>query len=537
MTIDAWLKAAVADAEERGLPNLKPLLEGLAISTSLLRRAGFNQRADGMDVPQTEDGPKSSSGQEAPPLESERLAPAAIPPATLALQQQPDPLHLEEFGRRLRAGATTALEATEACLRRIEENDEALNAFILVLGDEARQQAREADAELAAGHDRGPLHGVPMSIKDLFDIRGHATTAASHVRSGHVAAHDADAVIYLRRAGAIFIGKTNLHEFAFGTTNEDSAFGAVHHPLNPAYSPGGSSGGSAASVAAGMALATLGTDTGGSIRIPSAACGLVGFKPTLGEVSTDGAVPLSATLDHVGPLAQSVTDAWHLHQALIGRPMSRPLVPRPLSGITFGVPSRYFCDLLQPEVREQFELALESIRRSGAKIDEVSITHADYIATIYLQLVLGEAAAYHAATLESLPQRYTAPVRLRLEMARYVLAEDYRRATAGRCILQREVDAALASREALLLPTLPITAPRIGQAEVTIDGTAHPVRNLMLRLTQLFNITGHPAVSLPVGRGQNGFPVGLQIVGRHHETDGLMQTALAVERRFKTMKT
>jgi aspartyl-tRNA(Asn)/glutamyl-tRNA(Gln) amidotransferase subunit A len=536
MTIEAWLKSAIADAEERGLPQLKPLLEGLALSTSLLRRADFNQRADGMAVRQTDDGPESSPGQQPPQLDSGRPAPAAVTPPVVGLQPHPDPLHLEEFGRRLRAGTTTAVEMTDACLRAIEEQDATLNAFILVLADEARQQAREADAELAAGHDRGPLHGVPVSIKDLFDIRGHATTAASRVRSGHVAAHDADAVIYLRRAGAIFIGKTNLHEFAFGTTNEDSAFGPAHHPLDPMYSPGGSSGGSAVSVAAGMALATLGTDTGGSIRIPSAACGLVGFKPTLGEVSTDGAVPLSATLDHVGPLAQSVTDAWHLHQALIGRPVSRSLVPRPLSGITFGVPSRYFCEVLQPDVREQFELALDSIRRSGAKIDEVSIAHADYIATIYLQLVFGEAAAYHAATLESRPEGYTTPVRLRLELARYVLAEDYRRAMAGRRILQREVDAALASREALLLPTLPITAPRIGQADVTVDGTAHPARNLMLRLTQPFNITGHPALSLPVGRGQNGFPVGLQIVGRHHETDGLMQTALAIERRFKTMK-
>ena len=188
-------------------------------------------------------------------------------------------------------------------------------------------------------------------MKDLFDIRGRATTAASNVRKGHVAAHDADAVIYLRRAGAVIVGKTNLHEFAFGTTNEDSAFGAAHHPLNPAHSPGGSSGGSAVSVAAGMALATLGTDTGGSIRIPSAACGLVGLKPTFGETSTDGVVPLSATLDHVGPLAQSVTDAWHVHQALLGRPMSRPLVPRPLSGLRFGVPARYFCEVLQPDVR------------------------------------------------------------------------------------------------------------------------------------------------------------------------------------------
>jgi aspartyl-tRNA(Asn)/glutamyl-tRNA(Gln) amidotransferase subunit A len=527
MTIEAWLQAAVADAEERGLPELKPLLEGLAVSTALLRRADFNQRADGMQVQQW-DGSRQSSGSE-PPLKFDG---GAAMPGSARLPAAPNQLAtlpIEEFGRRLREGTTSALEVTEACLRRIEESNDALNAFILVMGDEARQQARDADAELAAGHDRGPLHGVPISVKDLFDVRGHATTAASNVRRDHVAAQDANAVIYLRRAGAVIIGKTNLHEFAFGTTTEDSAFGAAHHPLNAAHSPGGSSGGSAVSVAAGMALGTLGTDTGGSIRIPAAACGLVGLKPTFGETSTDGVVPLSWTLDHVGPLAQSVTDAWHVHQALLGRPLSRPLVPRPLSGLRFGVPRRYFCDVLQPDVRQQFELALEQLRGAGAKIDRVNLAHADYIATIYLQLVFGEAAAYHAATLESQPLGYTTPVRLRLELARYVLAEDYLRAMTGRRLLQREVDAALASREALLLPTLPITAPRLGEANVAIDGTAHPVRTLMLRLTQPFNITGHPALSLPSGRGANGLPVGLQVVGRQHETEGLMQTALAIE--------
>jgi aspartyl-tRNA(Asn)/glutamyl-tRNA(Gln) amidotransferase subunit A len=531
MTIEAWLKAAVADAEARGLPELKPLLEGLATSTSLLRRADFNQRADGRD-----------GGSDAPTLHTPHgidrfLLPASQQPSLGAIRR-PAPaadrpsgvaLLIEEFGRQLRAGSTSAVAATEACLRRIAGGNEALNAFILVMADEARRQARDADAELAAGHDRGPLHGVPISVKDLFDIRGRATTAASNVRKHHVAVHDAESVIQLRRAGAVIIGKTNLHEFAFGTTNDDSAFGAAHHPLDPAHSPGGSSGGSAASVAAGMALAALGTDTGGSIRIPAAICGLVGLKPTLGETSTDGVVPLSATLDHVGPLAQSVTDAWHVYQALLGRPVSRPLVPRPLSGVRFGVPVRYFCDVLQADVRARFEHSLEHIREAGATIDEVNIAHADFIATIYLQLVFGEAAAYHSATLESQPHDYTAAVRLRLELARYVLAEDYRRAMEGRRILQREVDAALASHEALLLPTLPITAPRIGEANITIDGTAHPVRNLMLRLTQPFNITGHPAMSLPAGAGDNGLPVGLQVVGRPHETSVLMQTALAIE--------
>src|SRR6266545_2210651 len=225
---------------------------------------------------------------------------------------------IEEFARRLRAREITSEAVTEECLRRIEAENPRLNAFILVMADEARRQAREADRELAAGRDRGSLHGVPLSIKDLFDIRGTPTTAASRVRDGHTATRDAPAMAHLRQAGAVFIGKTNLHEFAFGTTNEDSAFGPARNPHDPTRSPGGSSGGSAVAVAAGMALASLGTDTGGSIRIPAAACGIVGLKPTIGEISTDGVVPLSKTFDHVGPFTRTVGDAWLMYRAMLG---------------------------------------------------------------------------------------------------------------------------------------------------------------------------------------------------------------------------
>src|SRR5499427_4298325 len=216
---------------------------------------------------------------------------------------------IEEFGRRLRAEEISSEQMTEECLRRIHAEQPRLNAFILVMADDARRQAREADRELAAGHDRGPLHGVPISIKDLIDLRGTPTTAASRVRDGHVARHDAAAIAHLRQAGSVVLGKTNLHEFAFGTTNEDSAFGPARNPHDPTRSPGGSSGGSAASVAAGMALGTIGTDTGGSIRIPAAACGVVGLKPTYGEISKAGVFPMSYLFDHVGPLVRTVEDA------------------------------------------------------------------------------------------------------------------------------------------------------------------------------------------------------------------------------------
>jgi aspartyl-tRNA(Asn)/glutamyl-tRNA(Gln) amidotransferase subunit A len=436
---------------------------------------------------------------------------------------------IEEFGRRLRAREITAEQITEECLQRIEADNPRLNAFILVMADEARQRARQADRELASGGDRGPLHGVPISLKDLIDVRGTPTTAASRVREGHLARRDATATAHLRQAGAVVVGKTNLHEFAFGTTNEDSAFGPARNPHDPARSPGGSSGGAAVSIVSGMALAAVGTDTGGSIRIPAAACGTVGLKPTWNEVSTDGVVPLSRTLDHVGPLALTVGDAWLVYHALAGTPITRPLVPTPTTSLRLAAPRSYFCDLLDEEVAGQFAGQVARLRSAGVTVNEVEIRHASDVAPIYLHIVLSEAAAYHAETLETMPERYTTPVRLRLEMGRYLLAEDYARALAGRDMLRREVDVALADHDALVLPTLPIPAPLLGAASVRVGGRQEPVRNLMLRLTQLFNLTGHPAVALPAGLTSTGLPCSLQLVGRRHHTDALLRVACACE--------
>jgi aspartyl-tRNA(Asn)/glutamyl-tRNA(Gln) amidotransferase subunit A len=438
-------------------------------------------------------------------------------------------ISIETFGRRLRAREVTSVQVTEECLRRIDADNAKINAFTLVMGDDALRRAREADQELAAGTDRGPLHGVPISIKDLLDIRGLPTTASSRVREGHVADRDAPTIAHLRQAGAVLIGKTNLHEFAFGTTSEDSAFGPVRNPRDPNRSAGGSSGGSAASIAAGMALASIGTDTGGSVRIPAAACGLVGLKPTFGEVSVDGVVPLSRTLDHLGPLTTSVADASLVYHALLGDTRTVPPVPMPMHGLRLAVPRKYFCDLLDDEVRARFESALDRLRAAGAHVDEIEIRHAADIAPVYLHIVLSDAAAYHAHTLETVPDRYTPPVRLRLEMGRYVMGEDYVRALAGREVLAREVDAALAQHDALVLPTLPIVAPPLGAASVEVGKTKEPVRNVMLRLTQLFNVTGHPAVSIPAGTASTGLPCGAQLVGCRHQTDVLLKVALACE--------
>lgn len=440
-----------------------------------------------------------------------------------------DPRTLADLARLLKSAEWTSQQATERCLARIQERNPSINAFVTVLADEAMEQAREADREIASGRYRGPLHGVPVSLKDIIDLRDTPTTAASRVRDGHVARRDATVVGRLREAGAIFIGKTNLHEFALGTTNEDSAYGPVRHPLDESRSPGGSSGGSAASVLAGMAHATIGTDTGGSIRIPAAACGLVGLKATIGEIPTDGVVPLSESFDHVGPICRSVEDAGLLYGVLRGLPDPAPPAVRGLSGLRLGVPRPYFLDLLDAEVAARFDETCARLRAAGAILDDVAIAHAAEIVAVYMHIALPEAAAYHAATLESRPGDYTENVRLRLEMGRYILAEDYVRAQAGRQVLTREVRDALSGRDGLLLPSMPVPATRLGVPTITIGDREESVRNVTLRLTQLFNITGHPAISMPCGRTGEGLPVGLQLVGARHRTAELLQVAAGVE--------
>jgi aspartyl-tRNA(Asn)/glutamyl-tRNA(Gln) amidotransferase subunit A len=439
---------------------------------------------------------------------------------------------IEEIAPRLAAREVTSLEITRACLDAIARQDRELHAFITVLADDALTQAVRADADIAAGRCRGPMHGVPISVKDLIDVAGVRTTAASRVRAGAVAARDAQVVTRLRRAGAIVIGKCNLHEFAFGTTGEESAFGQTRNPVDPARSPGGSSGGSAVSVATGMAFASLGTDTGGSIRIPAAACGVVGLKPTFGELPVDGIVPLSRSLDHVGPIARTVGDLSLVYAVLSGSTGRARATGRPDAApdaLRLGLPRPYFMDFLDEEVRLRFDDALEKIRRAGTVIEDVRFRHAADTPAVYLAIQLPEATAYHATVLERQPQDYQPGVRQRLELGRYVLAEDYVRAQRGRDVLRCEVDAALGGRHALVLPTLPIPAPRFGDTSVTVGGRTEPVRALMLRLTQLFNLTGHPAISIPCGTTAAGLPCGLQLVGRINRTEELLAVARACE--------
>jgi aspartyl-tRNA(Asn)/glutamyl-tRNA(Gln) amidotransferase subunit A len=580
VTVDQWLAAARADAARRGLAGLEPLLDTLAEATRALRAADWNAPADAAEAGvapifalhgwEGREGPATGVAPARPPEAAPAAAGAAPEPdrgaAALAGAQgasgaaAPDrpgarggtgapgapaditgvaagaarPIErcsIRQIQPLVASGAVAARDLVEACLGQIAARNAELNAVALVLADRARAEAERADREARAGRPVGPLHGMPITLKDLIDLAGTPTTAASRVRAGiRAAAADAPVVDRLRRAGAIVIGKCNLHEFAFGTTNEDSAFGPARHPADPARSPGGSSGGSAAAVAAGMCAASIGTDTGGSVRIPSAACGLVGLKPAFGEVPVAGVVPLAWSLDHVGPIARCVRDAWLLLDVMAGAEPSPP-PPRDggLAGVRLGVLEPYFCERLDPGVRRAFQAALDRLREAGAQVTPVALPHAALVAPVYLHTVLAEAMAYHAPTLDARPGDYVPAVRLRLELGRYVLAEDYVRAARGRAVLRREIDALLERVDALVLPTLPVPAPRLGESTVEIDGQRVAVRNATLRLTQVFNLTGHPAITLPMGEAAPGLPAGLQLAGRPGATRALLALAARCE--------
>jgi aspartyl-tRNA(Asn)/glutamyl-tRNA(Gln) amidotransferase subunit A len=437
------------------------------------------------------------------------------------------PRTIAEAAVALRSGDATAVDLVNAALQAVEHHNPRTNAFIRVYADEARAAARVVDEERARGVDRGPLHGIPISLKDLIDVAGQPTSAGSRVLDGRVATQNAPVVTRLHEAGAVIVGRTNLHEFALGTTSEDSAFGPVRHPADPARSPGGSSGGSGAAVATGMGLGSIGTDTGGSVRIPAAACGVVGLKPATGEVPTQGVIPLSWSLDHVGPLARTVQDAAWLWAAMAGQPLGRVTPPTPGSLRLLRLDG-YF-GTMTSDVRAAFEGALEDLRRQGVEIVDASLAGTQQIAETYVHLILPEAAAWHGSALDARAGDYTPAVRARLESGRAITAVQYLRARAARRTLRASVDAALANGDALVLPTLPIVAPLLGADEVTLDpgGVRLPVRAAMLRLTQPFNLTGHPAISLPVRAP--GLPVGLQLVGAREQTTRLLALAAAVE--------
>ncbi|MEO5820262.1 MAG: amidase [Vicinamibacteraceae bacterium] len=507
-----WFETARADAERRGLGHIVPVLEALRASGERLRQAPWAEHAAARIA-----------------LRGAAIAPAAIapPPTSAATTPRPDLPSIAATAAKLRTGGLTASSLVEAALDGIARDNPRLNAFITVTTDLARADAAAADADLRTGVDRGPLLGIPISVKDLVDVAGYPTTAASRVRQFDVAGADAPVVTRLREAGAVIIGKTNLHEFALGPTSEDSAYGPPRHPFDTTRMTGGSSGGSAAAVAAGLGFASVGTDTGCSVRIPAALCGVVGLKPRFGDVPTEGIVALSRRLDHIGPIARSVADARLLYQVMAGRPAIDDALMPALASLSAGLVTAGFVDRLADDVRAAFEAALDRLRAHGLATTAAPLGVLDDAAAAYLPICLADAAALHAATLETQGSDYTPAVRARLEAGRYVAAEDYARATQAQAVLRQAVDRALGRADVLLLPTSPITAPTFGTATIPFGDAEESTRNALLRLCQPFNLTRHPAISLPVPTPAGSLPVGLQLVAS--DTERLLEIALAVE--------
>jgi aspartyl-tRNA(Asn)/glutamyl-tRNA(Gln) amidotransferase subunit A len=447
-------------------------------------------------------------------------------------------LSIGHAARLLRRREMSPVELVDASLARIESLNPALNAFITVTAASARRQARAAEREIRRDGPRSLLHGIPVSLKDNFWIKSVRCTAGSKILADFVPDKDSDVAARLERAGAIIVGKTNMHEFAYGITSENPHFGPVRNPWARERISGGSSGGSAAAVATGMSFASVGTDTGGSIRIPSALCGIVGLKPTFGLVSLAGTVPLSETMDHAGPLARSVTDACIVLQAIAGaypkgqpRPNYRRLRQGYLKRFRLGWPGQYYFDRVDDEVRGVMDAAAKTLQRVGGRIEKVTLPHLQESVQASTYVGLAEAANYHESQ-GYFPARaadYGEDVRGRLEAGEKVRAVDYLQGLAVKRMLERDFDAAFERVDAILAPASPIPAPQVGQNEVEISGVREAVRSLLVGASRPANFTGHPALSVPCGFTRAGLPVGLQLIGPRWGEAGLLAMALAFE--------
>jgi aspartyl-tRNA(Asn)/glutamyl-tRNA(Gln) amidotransferase subunit A len=439
----------------------------------------------------------------------------------------PTELSVVEAGRLLRRRRLSSEELTHAYLDRIERLQPRLNAFVTVTRDLALQQARAADRELRAGRDRGPYQGIPIGHKDLFLTRGIRTTAGSRILARFVPRKDATVVARLRDGGAVLLGKLQTHEFAYGALCDSPTFGPVRNPWDPARSPGGSSGGTAAALAARLVAAGTGSDTGGSIRIPAAWCGVVGLKPTYGRVSRAGLIPLAPTLDHAGPMGRRVEDVATLFEVITGADPGDPSTAglpargsvvrglrRGVRGLVLGVPREHFFERLDPEVDRLVGDALRLLEGLGARLEPVRLPRIGYAHPAALAIMLAEGTALHSRWFPSRADAYADDVRLMIELGMFVPGPDYVRALKARDLLRGEVDAALAGRvQALIVPTLPVPAVRHGESRVRIGDRTEAVRTAVWRLAHPFNITGHPALQVPVGFTRDELPVGMQIVG------------------------
>ena len=455
-------------------------------------------------------------------------------------------LTIAEAAPLIRDGRLSPVELTQAYLQRIGEIDGRLDSYVTLLPDRALEQARQAEAEIAAGNYRGPLHGIPIGLKDLYDTAGIRTTAMSRVTPDRIPHEDATTVAKLYDAGVVLLGKLAMHEFALGGPDFSSLFPPARNPWNTEHMPGGSSSGSGAAVAAGLCMGALGSDTGGSIRGPAAMCGIVGIKPTFGRVSNFGVVPLSWSQDHCGPMTWTVEDAAVMLQAIAGYDPKDPTtadVPVPdflaalkdgIDGLKVGVPREYFYELapgVDPQVIRSAERALETLAEMGAEIRDVNIPHIKYAQTANQVVMMSEAYSFHEANLKSRRQDYGDMVRNRFLLGGLLTAADYNQAVRMRRVIKDEMADALREADVLVTPTYASTAPKI-------DGYAGSTTLTQPSFTGPFNVSGLPAVSVPCGLSDDGLPMGLQIVGKPFDeamalrvAHSYEQTAGFIERR------
>jgi aspartyl-tRNA(Asn)/glutamyl-tRNA(Gln) amidotransferase subunit A len=445
---------------------------------------------------------------------------------------------ITEAARALRERRVTSGELTRSALDRIGRLNPALNAFLSLLPERAAARAAQADRELESGSDRGPLHGIPIAIKDLFAMCGVRLTGGSIIQD-EVPTADAAVVEKLESAGAVILGTLNLHELAYGVTSENPHFGAVRNPWNRDHSAGGSSGGSGAAVAAGLAFAALGTDTGGSIRIPAAFCGTVGFKPTYGLVSRFGTRPLGFSLDHVGPLARTVRDAAVMLNAIAGYDSRDPASLHPsvanyvpeagcsIRGLRIGAPEAFF-ERLDGEVEAAVRGGIARAASLGAAAVPVRLPDLDTVNTVGQVLLLCEAAAVYDEHQKH-RDRFGADVLALLDQGRLLPATDYINAQRLRRKMQIEFRSVWSEVDCLITPTAPIAAPQLGQKTVPLGGGSQAVRAAATRFTRCFNVLGLPAISMPCGLTAARLPVGLQIVAPPLKDRLVLLVAAALE--------
>lgn len=450
---------------------------------------------------------------------------------------QPYELTLGAAAEAVRTRRLSPVELVDSVLERIGRTEPRLQAYVTVTAERARRAARTAEDDIAAGRHRGPLHGVPMGLKDLIDVAGIATSASSRVRADHRAEESSTVAARLEAAGAVLVGKTHTHEFAYGLTTPQT-----RNAWHTGRVAGGSSGGSAVAVAAGTATFALGTDTGGSIRVPAALNGVVGLKPTYGLVPRHGVTSLSWSLDHVGPITRTVEDAALVLAALAGHdprdPASltapatryRPPAGTDLTGLRVGVPRNYYFDHVDPEVETAVRDAIDRFEALGARLVEVEIPMTRYIQATQWGLMVPEATAYHERTLRTVPELYRADVRVLLEAGELMPAGDYLRAQRSRTLMRREWAAVLREVDLIAAPTVPATAVEAGQETITwADGTTEAVSDAYVRLSSPANITGVPSLSVPVGHDTTGLPIGMQLLGRPFGEPVLLRAGHAYE--------